>query len=1060
MHLYQSNRLEHLFSGLCAILTAPPADPLAPETIVVQNPGMARWLSQRIARETGIAANFVFPLPASFIWDIFGHTLGQVPDLPGYDRKVLLWRVLAELDQVEDDPAWNEIRTYLLDDTDGSRRFQLARKISDTLDQYLVYRPEMLLAWERGRDDHWQARLWRRLTAEFPLHRAGLLRDFQAADQAGQLRTDTLPERVFLFGINSLAPAYLDVLARTGRYIDIHVFQLSPCSQAWDDIIARRLLAIKRQSWRRRGEEDISEYFTTGNPLLASMGMAGREFFSQLMDHDPQAVELYEEPEDNTLLGAIQGDILNLADRADNPVVLDPDDTSIRFHCCHSPLREIQILHDRLLDAFATDPELKPADILVMAPNINDYAPAIGGVFGSARGNKYIPWSIADQSRREEQPVLDGFLGLLNLLFSRFTAPEVTALLENPALQRGLDLDTNKLEMLRLGVAQAGIRWGLDQKQRQDAGLDNSPLHTWEFGLERMLLGLATGSLEEPVAGVLPSGDLPGDYTPWLGSLAEFIRSLQEIRRRFRSPCEAQQWKERLLEAMEMFFAHSGPDQEGLLLLRGVITDFADNCTTAGFTGPLDFAVVRRHLEEELAEPAGGQAFLAGKVTFCNMVPMRSVPFPLIWLLGMNDSAYPRTGRPPAFDLIAHNPRLGDRSRRDDDRYLFLEALLSARAALSISWVGRDLQENSELPPSVVVAELRDYIDRGWICPDADAPCSRMLTVEYPLQPFSRRCFDTTPQLASYAEAWLPKTTGDEQRFFIQDPLPEQDITEIDLDQLIRFWNNPVRFFLEQRLGLRLNMSEDQLEESEPFALDHLQQYLLTEEVIARVQAGETTERIMARKLAAAELPRGEIGPILFHGIRQKAVELLRQLQPLTTEPRPSADIDLEVAGLRIFGRLDRLHSTGRVVFRPATLKSRDLLKLWLNHLLLCLVRPDGVALESFHAAKNTTVRLGEAPDPGGLLEPFLQYYRIGLTRPLHFYPETGLAWASAKEDSARMSAARRAWESGNWSRGEEDDPGLVLALAGREPLDDEFTRLATLFLPLLELKEEYHAAP
>ena len=306
MHLFQSNRLENLFNALCATLIEPLNNPLSPEIIVVQNPGMARWLSQQIALRTGICANFSFPLPAVFIWHIFEQTLGSLPDLSLFDRQVLLWRIQRELDTLLTDPGMAEINAYLAEDNDGGKRFQLAEKISDLFDQYQVYRPAMLLHWEKGGEKHWQARLWRRLTGESKQHRAALLQRFIRTAETGELQTDDLPERISVFGINSLAPAYLEVIERISAFVDTRLFHLSPCRQAWDDILSERLLALKRRTWRKQGLEDLSSYFTVGNPLLASMGTVGREFFSLLMTTNPADQQLYEEAKGDSLLHQMQ----------------------------------------------------------------------------------------------------------------------------------------------------------------------------------------------------------------------------------------------------------------------------------------------------------------------------------------------------------------------------------------------------------------------------------------------------------------------------------------------------------------------------------------------------------------------------------------------------------------------------------------------------------------------------------------------------------------------------------------------------------------------------------
>jgi exodeoxyribonuclease V gamma subunit len=1093
LYLFQSNRLENLFDALCATLTEPISNPLAPEVIVVQNPGMARWLSQQIALRTGISAHFAFPLPASFIWQLFEQTLQGLPDLSRFDRNVLLWRVQNELESLPAEPGMEEINVYLAEDADGRKRFQLAEKISDLFDQYQVYRPAMLLHWEQGGEEQWQARLWRRLTAENKKHRAALLHRFLQAAELGQLRTDSLPERVSVFGINSLAPAYLEVIERVSEFVDIRIFHLSPCQQLWDDILSERLLALKRQSWRDQGVDDLSAYFTAGNPLLASMGTVGQEFFSLLMAKDPRAVPLYQEPEGDALLHRIQSDILNLHDRGgqggglyqgldqggdrkfdqefdQSKGALSPDDASIRFHCCHSPMREVQVLHDRLLDLFAGDPSLKPADILVMAPDITAYAPAVAGVFGSAPPARHIPWSIADQAGRQEQPVIEGFLNLLELQESRFTAPDVMALLENQAILRGFGLAAEDVVLMRSAILEAGIRWGLDQEQRCEQGLADAQQHTWDFGLDRLLLGYLTGPLDEPWQGIMACSGTVGSMGSWLGGLTDFIRSLQALRRRMMAVHPPEQWAELLHSLLDDFLVQDSAEenQDGVLILRRTIADFVEYCRLAGFEQQLGLPIIRHWFEMRLSEPAGGQAFLAGRVTFCNMVPMRSVPFQVIWLLGMNDLDYPRTQRTPAFDLMAQQPRLGDRSRRDDDRYLFLEALLSARAHLAVSWVGRDQQDNSSLPPSVVAAELRDYINRGWsVCNEGgregegEKTAADMLTVDYPLQPFSRQCFSGNPKTASYASEWLPKPLPASACAlpFLQGPLPQPEpCRQVDLSRFVRFWNHPVRFFLEQRMGLRSRYEEEALPETEAFALDHLQKYLLRREIISRQRAEGTREKEeektriaspLYRMQAAGHLPGGRFGHILYQEMERNTAVLVDALEPLTQERADPEEVSLRIGDILLTGQLSSLYRSGRVTFRPATLKAGDRLKLWIHHLVLLMQNPTAVQPVSVHAALDTTVCFQEVERPEEELAALIRFFQQGETEPLHFYPNTSYAWAKARSEAAAWNAARNSWYSGFY-RGESDDPAYEIALRAQDPLDQRFVELAELFRPVV----------
>jgi len=147
MHIHHSNRTERLLEQCVALMAQPAPDPLAPETVVVQNPGMARWLAQQLALQTGISANLNFPLPASFVWRIQAAWLAPMPEEDGYDRESLQWRVLALLPEFLDRPQFADLARYLQDDREGIKAYPLAGRIADVFDQYLVYRPAMVSGW-------------------------------------------------------------------------------------------------------------------------------------------------------------------------------------------------------------------------------------------------------------------------------------------------------------------------------------------------------------------------------------------------------------------------------------------------------------------------------------------------------------------------------------------------------------------------------------------------------------------------------------------------------------------------------------------------------------------------------------------------------------------------------------------------------------------------------------------------------------------------------------------------------------------------------------------------
>lgn len=1057
-YLVQSNQLERLFERLAAVLAVPPADPLAAEVIVVQNAGMARWLSQRLALDAGVAANIRFPLPARFIWQVLAGQLTLPEDRGDFDRQVLRWRIFQALAGDGVRPRFAEPAAYLRDDRDGCKTLQLAEKVADLFDQYLVYRPDMLLAWESGEDGGWQAELWRILAAGRAPHRARLLQLFRDRLRTGGITAAGLPQRISLFGLSTLAPVYLEILAAVSAVTDVHLFHLSPCRHYWGDLASNAEMARRRAGWRQRNSPDVSGYFDEGNPLLASLGKAGREFAQLLAGVEGEEEEWYREPAAGTMLGLLQRDILELENHAApeaGKVTLAAADRSVQVHVCHSRLREVQVLHDTLLSLFAGDPRLTPRDILVMAPDIEAYGPAIQAVFDSAPERKFIPWSLADRMLRAEEPLADAFLTLLDLPGSRCSAPAVLAFLEQDAVRRRFDLDEDGLATIRRWLREAGIRWALDQEQRRQHGLDMDELHSWAFGMRRLFLGYFSGFDAPLFQGIAPCGPISAGDGVLLGRLAEFLDRLRQAGRILGSEHTPAEWAEALLGLLADFFdpGDSEEGQQSLQSLREAICALADDCRAGGLSGPVSPAVLRRYFRQELSASAGGQAFLSGRVTFCNMVPMRSIPFAVICLLGMNDTDYPRHQNRVSFDMIAADPRPGDRNRRDDDRYLFLESLLSARRVFFLSWIGRDQQDNSYRPPSVVVAELLDYLQRACITEEGE-PVS--LQVEHPLQPFSPRCFDGSTGQASYAEEWHPGGEADQEPVFVPGPLPDAEDAgrDIDLRQLQRFWAHPVRFFLQERLGLRLREEDESLPESEPFHPDPLARYSLASMVVRERLARSDQAMIRARLRAAGDLPHGGFGDNAWRDLAHMTDTLVTPLEPLLRDPREAAEVELALGDFRLAGWLDGLHAAGCVRYRPARTKGRDLLALWLEHLVLNCLRPAGCGLRSYQVATDRVTCLAPVQDPQGELLRLLTLFRQGQREPLHFFPETALAWCEATEEQ-RESKAKTAWQGGYKRKGENDDPAYRLGLRGREPLDRQFRELAAaVFRPLLAARE------
>lgn len=1058
--LYQSNRLEQLGQLFCGMSQSLPlSDPFAPETVIVQSRGMGRWITLDLARSNGVAANLDFVLPAAFAWRLMQRVMPELPRKSSFAPEVLSWRLMELLPTLEGEP-FLALSRYL--EGGEAACFELAGKVADIFDQYLVFRPDWIRAWEAGQlqglgeDEAWQAALWRRLAdSDSSRHRVRMLDEFFA-----ELKAEHLPERVTLFGIASLAPMYLALVKRLSQLTDVCLFTLNPCEAYWGDIVdARRKLKLRQKG-------DL--FATEGHPLLASLGKQGRDFFELIAeDSELDARPLFEAPRGDALLARLQRDILQLNDPKDAPRPLEADDDSVQIHAAHGPMRELEVLKDRLLAMFRDDPGLNPADVAVLTPDINSYAPYIDAVFGARPQEDAapdIPYSIADRRIAREEPLLASYAALLDLADSRFAADQVLALLDAPALLRRFGLDDADVPFVRQWAREAGIRWGRDAAHKAALGLPADPLFTWRWGLDRLLLGAVlppalAGDDSGLYAGLLPHSSAQGQLAEALGRFAACYRELECTAEEWAHPASPARWAERMQQACERLFDADADDEKALEVLRVALAELAEDAELAGFEQQVGLPVVRDWLKRKLtlASPLG---FLSGGVTFCAMVPMRSIPFRVLCLIGMNDGAYPRDERPVSFDLVARHPRRGDRSRRFDDRYLFLEAILSAREKLYLSYVGQSARSGETLPPSPLIAELLDCFSA--MC---GQDLGRTLTVRHPLQPFSPAAYDgADPRLASFEPTFAAALSQPEAapRSFAGALPPAALSGVVNLHDFIRFWRNPVRAWLADRLAIRLFGGDEELPVREPFAVDGDASQAVRRQLVDAMLHRRPQAPVRERVAAAGLLPPAALGRAWLVEEARSSVKLAARLPAaLSRDVLPPQPVHLHAAGLTLVGELTGLRPEGQLDFVVGKINAAQRVALWLSHLILCAARPPGVACRTVCYDDTGSLLLEEEPEALALLEPWLARWRQGQDQPLPWFGRTSWAYAEtlAAEPERRDKAMQKALEKWDPSfvreggMAQKDEAAIALAFRNQQPLDDPlFAQLAeTLLLPLAE---------
>ena len=1073
---------------------------------------MQRKVELAITDAMGICANVRFSFLARWLWQQIGTSLSDAPTSP-FEPPIMAWRLYMLFDDAQLVNRHPRLRHYL-QQADPVMRFDLALRTATLFEQYMTYRSDWIEHWSRGElvalngvidatdaqkaDQRWQAALWQRLVGELGGPQQYLspmvLRDFKSAlAQQRHDATNSATPTIHLFCLPTMPPAHLEALRELGTHIDIALYLRNPCKEYWFDIVApRRLSYLALQG--------SLQHHDVGNRLLAAWGRQTQSQIDLIFETDVGATvddSGFIFNAGNSLLAQLQNAILELRDLDPASIDLAATDRSIEIHSCHSLTRELEVLQDQLLALFAEKNPPAPSDILVIMPDLDRAAPLIEAVFGSATAARRVPYTITGRPAIRTNVAGQALLDLLALASSRMTANDVLALLQQSIIGRRFGFGASELDVLAAWLDQSGIRWGLDAAHRASVGVPAEAAHTFDDGMARLFLGYALPSaIAVPFDQRIPAVGIEAGDAALLGSFWHCVTMIEHLHHELQRDHAALDWHMFLQKITTDFFAPDTEQADQVTELKDCLFALHDQLRRADLQEAVPHEVVRAALGALLDDPLPG-GVPTGSVTFASMSSLRNLPYKIICALGLDDGVFPATDRALEFDLMAVAPRRGDRQRGADDRNILLDGVLSARERLILSFTGHGIRDNTALPPSVLLADLIDYLvpviatDAGDLASLAAA--RRRLVIEHPLQPFSATYFtnDGDARVASsnndYCDALKQAAMGlqhpcesvefaDDQgededddaiantpapRFFAR-PLPPPPLhwRAVTLAQLKQFFANPCAYLLQQRLGMRLPRDGDALQDDEPFVPERRDLRALEKRLLPKFLAGVPISEIIALAQAGIELPSGVIGQQTLATVitelqnYSSALNHALQMPCLPTQPA-LLQFDLDGEAWSLDATLADVRPNGLVRARYDNTRASDYVAGWIDHLALNAALPPIAAAQTLWLSRDGSYRLRPLDGAQGRLAELLRLYRYGLSQPLHFFAKS--AWAYQTRGGS-INAARSMWQQTvRTPFAEQAHPAYRLALRGvANPLDADFEQAArTVLTPLIDCLED-----
>jgi exodeoxyribonuclease V gamma subunit len=1104
LHIHRAERADGLVQALRGVLADPPADPFAPEVVAVPTRGMERWLTQRMSerlgatpgRSDGVCANVDFPPPRRVVGDAVATVSGIDPDGDAWLPERMVWPLLAVVDDALGEPWIRTLAAHLggagltADPVRRARRFASVRHLAGLYDRYALHRPDMVRAWARGEDTDgagrdlpadaaWQPELWRRLRAR--IAQPDQAERLEGACARLRARPDLLglPERLALFGLTRLPAGHLEVLRAIAVSRDVHLFLLHPSPALWDRVAE----AVRGRPAIVRRADDVTATLPA-NRLLASWGHDAREMqlvAGQAGEHADNHHPV-EEPA-GSLLACIQADV-----RADRPPagaplpgeqdarpLLDPADRSVQVHSCHGRARQVEVVRDAILHMLEEDAGLEPRDVIVMCPDIETFAPLVQATFGAGEVSgeddelEALPADVrppdlrvrlADRSLRQTNPVLGVVGRLIDMAGQRLTASEVLDLAGREPVRRRFHLDDDDLARMEEWVAESGIRWGLDAEHRAPFKLDALAAGTWRAGLDRLLVGVTMTEEDQRLfGGVLPLEDVESGAIDLAGRFAELIDRLRAALDALSDEKTIDAWADAIAAAADALAATPQRDawqrSELQRILDDVRTEAADG--GAGATIELTLPEVRALLAERLQGRPTRANFRTGHLTICTLVPMRSVPHRVVCLLGLDDGVFPRRAPRDGDDLLLQDPHVGDRDSRTEDRQMLLDALMAATDRLIVTYTGNDERTNTPKPPAVPVGELLDAVDRT-VRTDDGSPARSRVVVRHPLQPFDARNFTVGALVPGRAWSFDRVTLEGAQALlgereipgpFLPAPLPEDPAPLVEVEDLVRFVERPVRAFLRRRLGISVAEWSDEIDDALPVELDGLGEWGVGQRLLDARLAGADGKAAAKAEIARGTLPPGVLGRPVLEKVHPTVEAIVEQAQACISGGADPGSVDVRITlpgGRSLSGTVPGVSGDVLRTVTYSRVNPRHRLAAWVRLLTLQATHPD-VAFQAVTvgraASGQGTVTVARIPaladDPAerreiaiAHLTTLLDLFDRGMREPPPIACLASAAYAEAAADGRNAEAAgREAWESG-WNFDKEDkEPDHVLVLGG-----------------------------
>ncbi|MEQ9310462.1 MAG: exodeoxyribonuclease V subunit gamma [Balneolaceae bacterium] len=960
--------------------------------VVVQNKEAQQWLTLEVAKLEGIAFNFEFILPSELMWKLYRV---QHPDLPKNlpsDRIAIQWH-LFELIRAKGE----SLNLESIPEQD-KELFQWSGQIADVFDLYQVFRPELLDQWERSctttadSTEIWQMKLWNELNLiwdkEYPniANRKSAFYSLKELTTNERFEIEKYPEAIFVFGLSTTSSPFLDLITSFANNLDIHFFDISLNSKQSSN-------SIKFIEWQSPKAES--------DHLL-------KEFLSQ--KNTPYHFENLEKEKCNSILVKISNDSLE-------------SNQAIEIHSCHNPKREVEILKDHLLTTFDNQKDLNPEDVLIMVPEMDNYASVIESVFMGEENELHIPISTPSRNMNQNYNEVISFLELIS---SRYKIDEVLDFLEIDTIRNRFELSEDDVFTLKKWFIENRIHWGLE--------LSDS-MYSLEKAVSNFMLGFAIEPNDfETYKGFIPSNGInTSDHGELVAKFSSFLQMLKPIKKAMTKSKSLKQWLIDIKKWIFELFQFNERSLSGLITLFDRLIEYTNFIDT---DSKVEFSLIKPWFIGQLSENIASSSGFGHGVVLSSYIPYRSIPFKKVCILGLNEGVFPRSATRPSFDLIYTYPKKGDRIMKEDDKLLFIELLGSTSESLFISYLGQDQHSENVKLPSMLVQKMMDELEG-------------LKKKEHKLHGFDYSYFISPDSYSNKRRELGENILSDNKKesLFINENIPivkNYDLESIELNELIKFFIHPCKYLINNRLMISEGFEITEPANREVFNISALDKYNLDQLILEGQESKVDLENIKEYSILAGFSPQGIPGEQSFKEEFEDISNLLTLAKHFINEKESKGELNIPLDGIKVVGSFNNVYGSKSVFIKAAKLKAKDFISSWIKYLVLStsIEKIDEMIIigrDSYD--RNQVYTFSGFEQSKEMLSKLINWFIHANEKKSYgaFFPESSKAFVEAiyaGKDKNPIKEAEKKWAGSEYICGEGIDFYNSLYWRGEHPVE------------------------